>query len=61
MSQSYQALDHLIDLVIYEDLIEKRRLGHLILSKSKSFCTTFWGIGGTALKSRDQFFPGWRI
>jgi hypothetical protein len=31
MSQSYQARNHMLDLIIDQDMVEKGRLSHLIL------------------------------
>jgi hypothetical protein len=51
MSQSYQARDDLLDLVIDQDMVEKWRLRHLILGQRQTLRPTFWAIGGPAFKT----------
>jgi hypothetical protein len=42
MGQSYQARNHMLDLVIDQDMVEKWRLGHLFLGQNKPLGPSFW-------------------
>jgi hypothetical protein len=41
MNQSYQAYNHMLDLIINEDMVEKGRLGHLLLGQCEPLGSAF--------------------